>query len=161
MSFPTASRAALVAWLLCAAACAGSYSREAEETRAGLLGLGGLDLRECLGVPTEFEIDGDVERQSYRFRNDEEPSISLGTAASDGGMRGLHLPGERGYEPDVLPHGGAVTPWCQLDFELTEGRVTKVAAQGRTSWGTVADESCLLRARDCLPHDSPEREDAE
>lgn len=155
-------RAALVAWLSCAPACAGGYAREVDETRAGLLGLSGLDLRECLGVPSEFEIDGDVERQSYRFERDDEPAISLGTAASGGGMHGLHLPSERGYDPAARPPDAAGPSWCQLDFELTKGRVTKVAAQGRTSEGMIADSRCLLSARRCLPYESaPEDEDSE
>lgn len=138
-----------------------SASRELDETRAGLLGLSGLDLRECLGVPSEFEIEGDVERQSYRFEHDDEPAISLGTATSGGGMSELHLPSERGYDPLVLPPDSSVPSWCRLEFELTRGRVTKVEARGRTSEGMVADSRCLLAARRCLPHESTGDGDAE
>jgi hypothetical protein len=161
MSPSAGPRAALVAWLCCAAACAEGYAREVDETRAGLLGRSGLELRECLGVPIEFEIDGDVERQTYRVDRDDPPPITLGHVISGGGIRGLHLPSERGSDPDPFPPDLTVPTWCELDFELTKGHVTSVAARGRSAMSTFADPHCLLVARRCLSYDSPETEDAE
>ena len=155
-----------IAWLpalllttLCAFACLGSYSRAVEETRSGLLGLAGRDLRECLGVPSDFAIDGDVEQQSYRFEHDDPLDAVYGTGDVDGvfGSRG---PGDRGYDPHEFPVDDRDVSYCQLDFELTKGRVTRVIAQGRTREGMNADASCLLRAQPCLSYADEEGVDA-
>jgi len=60
MSSAIAKRAAAVVASVCTCACLGSYSSAVDETRAGLLGLDGRALRACLGVPTDFVIDGDA-----------------------------------------------------------------------------------------------------
>jgi hypothetical protein len=129
--------------LLALAACVGSYSRAVEETRAGLVGLSGRELRRCLGAPTQVDLVGDVEQQSYRFERWQESSFS----ASDP------------WDPRPGPGGmGAATraeypSFCQLDFELRGGAVAAVRAHARDMQGMNADAACLLEARRCLPYE--------
>ncbi len=155
-------RSVAVAVILCTCACLGSYSRALDETRAGLLGLEGRDLRGCLGVPTDFVIDGDVEQQTYRFdRADEFDSVPR-PGDIGGVVIGGRGPSERGHDRGGFQRDEPDTSYCQLDFELTKGRVTRVSAQGRTREGMNADGSCLLRAEPCLSYaddeEAPTRE---
>ena len=146
----------LAATLCCAAACAGSYARAVDETRAGLLGLDGRELRACLGVPSDFVIDGDVEQQSYRLEPGDDPDVGFGPDGIGGYVNAGRYPGERAASPERFPLDQPDRSYCQLDFELTQGRVTRVSAEGRTREGMNTDTTCLLRARMCLPYDSVE-----
>jgi hypothetical protein len=152
MSSGIARRAAAILSSACACACLGWYSRAIDETRAGLLGLDGRDLRACLGVPTDFNIDGDLEQQTYRFERDDAFAEAPRTAAIDGSVLGGRGPSDRAYDPDRFPRDEPDQSFCQLDFELTKGRVTHVTAEGRTREGMNADGSCLLRAEPCLDY---------
>ena len=160
MISPTARRAVLVVATLCVFACASWYAREVEETRAGLLGIAGRDLRECLGVPSDFQIDGDVEQQSYRFEHADEREMAYRTGDIGGGAIRGRGPGDRAYDPRGFHKDDDDPSYCQLDFELTQGRVTRVSAQGRTREGMNADASCLLRAQPCLPYADEDEADA-
>lgn len=152
MSPGIAHRAAAVIVTACTCACLGSYSRALDETRAGLLGLDGHDLRGCLGVPTDFTIDGDLEQQTYRFEPDDEfePPYRAGDIGDV--VLGGRGPSDRRYQPGGFPRHEPDHSFCQLDFELTKGRVTRVWAQGRSREGMNADGSCLLRAEPCLSY---------
>ena len=160
MTSATARRAVLLVAMLCLWACASWYAREVDETRAKLLGLAGRDLRECLGVPSDFEIVGDVEQQSYRFEHADEREAAYRTGDIGGGVIGARGPGDRAYEPRGFHVDDHDPSYCQLDFELTGGRVTRVSAQGRTREGMNADASCLLRAQPCLAYADEDEADA-
>lgn len=143
-------RAVLAVALVASAGCTAWNTREVEATRAGLVGLSGLELRKCLGVPTDFNVDGDVETQGYHFElDDDEAGFEAGRLDAD--LGGMQLPGGRGYEPRGFPFDDGPPPYCQLDFELVKGKVTQVSAQGRTREGLNADTTCLLRAQACVP----------
>jgi len=157
MSSGIVRRAAAIFASACACACLGSYSRAIDETRAGLLGLEGRDLRACLGVPTDFTIDGDLEQQTYRFDHDDEFDDLPRPGEIGGVVLGGRGPSDRGYEPGGFPRDEPDQSFCQLDFELERGRVTRVSAQGRTREGMNADGSCLLRAEPCLDYAEDER----
>jgi len=152
MSSGIAHRAAAVFVSACTCACLGSYSRALDATRAGLLGLDGRDLRACLGVPTDFVIDGDLEQQTYRFEHDDEFDTGHRPGDIGGVVIGGRGPSDRSYEPGGFPRDEPDQSFCQLDFELTRGRVTRVSAEGRTREGMNADGSCLLRAEPCLSY---------
>ena len=147
MRSPIRSHAFRIAAALGVTACVGTYSQAVDETRAGLLELDGRDLRDCLGVPSDFEIDGDVERQSYRFEGHDPFGDDFRADHGDGIVIGDALPSDRLGFPSDEPDPS----YCQLDFELTSGRVTRVEAHGRTRDGMNADSSCMLRARRCRP----------
>src|SRR5262245_5319859 len=131
------SRAGALAAALAFAACAGSWDREIAETRAGLMGKNGRQLRECLGVPTDFDQRGDVELLTFRFDYTEQREILPPITSSRPGMR---IPDPRPVDPG----------YCQLDFELARTGGTTVTAKGRDSHGLRADSACLLRAQPCL-----------
>lgn len=160
MSPSLAARAARLALLLSLASCTAWSDRELAETRSGLMGLSGLELRECLGVPTDFEVEGDVEKQGYLFEIRDERDAGFETGRIEAGIGGPGFPGERSYEPRGFPLDDGPPPFCRLDFELTKGRVTHVDAQGRTREGMNADASCLMRAQECvLQTDAGERDE--
>lgn len=139
---------ALALALLALAACVGSYSRAVEETRAGLIGLSGRELRRCLGAPTQVDVVGDVEQQSYRFERWREPGVSA-DPWEDRVVLGGGAPGSGG----LAPEGDTYPSYCQLDFELRGGAVAAVAADGRDMRGMNADAACMLEARRCLPYE--------
>jgi hypothetical protein len=152
MSLGTATRSAAILVCACACACVGPHTRAVEETHAGLLGLDGRALRACLGVPSEFTIDGDLEQQTYRFDHADAFDELDRYDVLGGGMLGSRRPADRAYDPDGFPRVEPDRSFCQLDFELTRGRVTRVSAQGLTREGINADGSCLLRAEPCLDY---------
>lgn len=134
------SRAALLA-ALALAGCLGSYEREVEATRAGLIGKTGRELRECLGVPTDFDQRGDVELLRYRF--DYTRTEDVMPPITRRGVGGYPVPGRPPREHDK-------EGFCQLDFELDAKGVTKVTALGRDDDGMRANSECMLRAQHCV-----------
>jgi hypothetical protein len=152
MSSGIARRGIAVFGIAFTCACLGSYSRAVDETRAGLIGLAARDLRACLGVPTDFVIDGDVEHQTYRFAHEDEFDSSSPIGGIGGVVIGDRGPSDRAYDPGGFTRDEPDPSYCQLDFDLADGRVTDVWAQGRTREGMNADGSCMLRAEPCLSY---------
>jgi hypothetical protein len=132
---------------LALAGCIGTYEREVEETRAGLIGKTGRELRACLGVPTDFDREGDVELLTYRWETDRKPRRDV-TVGSGGIVIGRDGAG-RG-DPLGFPRELEEAPFCQLQFELAKSGVTKVTAVGRDESGLRANSECMLRARRCV-----------
>ncbi len=151
MSPTVAWRALRVAGFVCLTGCLDFHSRAVEETRTGLLGLEGRELRDCLGIVSDFEIDGDIERQTYRFERDDPSDDGAGAGALGGVAIGGRPEVDRRHDPHGFPIDRPDQSYCQLDFELTRGRVTRVLAHGRTREGMNADATCMLRAQRCLP----------
>ncbi len=135
-------------------ACVGSYAHRVDETEAGLIGLDARALRACLGVPTDFAIDGEREHQTYRYERDDELGAPYPPTDGDSSVviGGGRFPTVRSYERDGFPRDEPDHSYCQLDFELTDGRVSAVSAQGRTREGMRADGTCLMRAEPCLAY---------
>ena len=129
--------------LLAFTACVGSYAQGVEDTRAGLVGLTGRELRRCLGAPMQVDVVGEVEQQSYRIERWEESSFS---SSDPWNAR----PGPGGMSPATR---GDYPSFCQLDFELRDGAVAAVQAYGRDTQGMNADAACLLEARRCIPYE--------
>jgi len=153
MSPPAFRRVALVCAALAACACFGSYERAVEETRAGLIGLSGRDLRKCLGVPTDFDREEGLEFLTYRWvfdRNRDRPGT---THIGSGGVGGIVI-GRRdaggGYDPLGFPQELDEKEFCELDFVLAKGGVTQVTAHGRDQNDQRTDGPCLMRARRCI-----------
>ncbi|MFI5317880.1 MAG: hypothetical protein ACHQ6T_19435 [Myxococcota bacterium] len=145
-------RAALCLAALALAACAGSYERSVEETRAGLIGKTGRELRACLGVPTDFDREGDVEFLTYRWVLT--PKRGAATSAiGSGGVGGIVI-GRQGAggggDPLGFPRDPGEAAFCQIDFELAVQGVVKVTASGRDDVGMSANGECLMRARRCV-----------
>jgi hypothetical protein len=130
--------------------CFGSYERAVEETRAGLIGKTGRELRACLGVPTDFDRDGEVEQLTYRWYSN--PRIKNGGPVTGGiviGQGGISA----GGDTHDFPRDPEEQAYCQLDFSLNKTGVTKVTARGRDAVGLRADAECMLRARHCVDGD--------
>ena len=132
--------------------CIGTYQREIEETRAGLIGKTGLDLRDCLGVPADLDTQGDQEFLIYRWVFDEQrpPSDDVGTL---GGLGGITI-GRRAHDGHADPLGYPAEDrkqsTCELAFTLDKSGVTQVSAHGTDETGLRADGACMLRARPCV-----------
>ncbi|HTO07646.1 MAG TPA: hypothetical protein VMR86_11405 [Myxococcota bacterium] len=128
------------------AGCLGSYDRAVDETRAGLIGKSESELRQCLGVPTEFDQEGGEEFLTFRWtvKPDGRPRLSPG----GGVVVGIDPRGPRDAQGfPIDPERG---PFCQLDFVLGKEGVTKVVATGRDDVGMRIDGQCMMRARRCL-----------
>src|SRR5258705_13839336 len=130
--------------------CFGSYERAVEETRAGLIGKTGRELRACLGVPTDFDRDGELELLTYRWF--ENPKIKNGGPVTGGIVIGQGGMGA-GADRRGLPRGPEEQAFCGLQFSLDENGVTKVTAHGRDEVGLRADGECMMRARHCVDGD--------
>jgi len=144
-------RAALWCMALAPCACFGSYERAVDETRAKMIGLSGRDLRECLGVPTDFDREGGVEVLTYRWvlERDRPSAVRIGSGGLGGIVVGRQDAGG-GYDPLGFPRELDEKEFCELRFELEKGGVSKVTASGRDGVGQRSDGSCLMRARHCV-----------
>lgn len=85
----------------------------------------GRDLRQCLGVPTDFVIDGDVEQQSYRFEHDDAPEAVHGPGGIGGVVTGVSAQGRtrEGLNSDAtcLPRAQPCLPYAdEEEVEATE-----------------------------------------
>jgi len=136
---------------LALAGCFGSYERSVEETRAKLIGLSGRDLRSCLGVPTDFDREDDIEFLTYRWvlERDRGTTAHVGSGGVGGIVIGRQDAGG-GYDPLGFPRELDEKAFCELRFQLEKGGVTQVTASGRDDVGQRSDGSCLLRARHCV-----------
>jgi hypothetical protein len=138
---------------LALASCIGTYQREIEETRAGLIGKTGMDLRDCLGVPADFDANGDDELLIYRWVFDEQRPASPEPATIGSGMGGITI-GRRSNDGRADPMGFPAEDrrqsTCELAFTLDKSGVTKVDAHGTDETGLRADGACILRARQCV-----------
>lgn len=123
--------------------CVHSYSDQAETVKERLIGIPGRSLRGCIGAPTDVRIEGDTEYLIYRWLLDsrEEPARQT-TREEMEEMREKSLSAR-----SVGPRPGT----CELVFEVREGRVSDVAADGRTAAGLNWNAGCALLARRCLP----------
>jgi hypothetical protein len=131
------------------AGCLGSYEAAVEETRAGLIGKSERELRQCLGVPTEFDAHDGEELMTFRLAGEQErrPRFTPG-----GGVAvGIDPRGPR--DAAGFPVDPEHAPFCQLDFVLGKEGVTKVTATGRDEVGMRTDGQCMMRARRCVDRD--------
>jgi hypothetical protein len=137
------SKAGVPLWLaaLALAGCFASYDATVADTSAKLLGKSESELRDCLGVPIEFDTRGDEELMTFRLNEyDRRPRFTPG-----GGI-------VMGADPNGIhdPNDAERQPFCQLEFVLGKGGVTQVTAMGRDEVGLRANGECLLRARRCV-----------
>ena len=124
------------------AACAGSYQEAAEETRAGLIGMTGLELRDCLGVPAEYETDGENEILTYRWTLKPRPKPRIGPDSV------LTRRNDPTWSNDPDNQG-----LCELVFVMGKDGVSEVTAHGRDEVGLRADSQCLVSAHRCIGED--------
>jgi hypothetical protein len=132
--------------------CVGSYERAIDETRAELIGLTGRDLRQCLGVPTDFDREDGVEYLTYRWVFKPQQPMGVTTGVGSGGIGGIVVGRQDaggGYDPLGFPRDPSEQSTCQIVFELQKGAVARVTAHGETEVGTKSDGRCLMRASRC------------
>ena len=126
-------------------ACASRPDPRVEKARESLIGVRAKRLQKCLGPPTEVAIDGDTERLIFvvtERKRDPRPSEQP-SARPD-----LFEPGTRRPNRTTnVPNPDRAV--CELTFEVTKGRVSKVEVSGRRSDG-LKDNSCLSDHQICL-----------
>ncbi len=140
------------------ASCLSSVADRVDQIRAKLIGVKARDLNGCVGVPYSIDEDGETEFLTYRWFDVEESD-----PFED---RTRRLPGQ---EPDLLGRrdpGGRVDPtrrdgkptddrpprgvaYCELVFEVREGRVQSVEVEGRRANGLNDDVECISKAERC------------
>jgi hypothetical protein len=137
-------QAALLA--LAFAGCFATFDEVVEETRGKLIGKSGREIRECLGVPTDFDTHDDQDYLSYRWVPD-----PLHTPV---GEYGPVVVGRREEGNVGAPIGTTETPdkdaFCELDFVIGENGVSQVTVTGRDQAGLRADGVCMMRAHPCV-----------
>jgi hypothetical protein len=138
-------QAALAALLL--AGCFGSFDEAVEETRSGLIGKTGREIRECLGVPSDFDTHDDQDYLTYRWTPDPEHRTPL--ADYGGVVIGRREQGNVGT-PLGTDRSPDHEPFCELDFVIASDGVKQVTATGRDEAGLRADSTCMMRARSCV-----------
>jgi len=96
--------------------CFGSYERAVEETRAGLIGKTGRELRGCLGVPTDFDRDGEVELLTYRwFSNPKLKNggpVTGGIVIGQGGISAAAIPAVSRAGPKSRRSASSSSRWA-------------------------------------------------
>jgi hypothetical protein len=130
-----------------AAGCLTSMAQRVEQTEQKLIGVKARDLNRCIGVPFSVDEDGATEYLTYRWLEEEQ---------TDPFDRPLYTPppvrSDRGTEPDLgadkPPRGVA---YCELVFEVRDGRVRSVDVEGRRASGLNDDADCILKAERCIP----------
>jgi hypothetical protein len=125
--------------------CFGSYEEFAEETRAGLIGKTGHELRDCLGVPAEYDQKDGQEIMTYRWTFKPPPRPRVGP---DSVLTRNEDP-TRSNDPKDLGH-------CELVLLLGTDGVTQVTVHGRDPEGLSADSRCLVDAHRCVDEDHDE-----
>jgi hypothetical protein len=166
--------------LVFVAACLTSFAQQAEEVRQGLIGFPARDLRRCIGLPRDVDVQGDLEVQVYRWQDDvagrdrlarREEVYDECLLPETAGRHGADQPPlldptephpndprrtsesyrcRRGGARGPVSIGGDEIGYCQLVLEVRGGAVTQVTAEGRASNGLNQEAQCMLRARDCL-----------
>jgi hypothetical protein len=141
------TRAYTALWIaLLAAGCLASMAQRVEQTEQKLIGVKARDLSRCIGVPFSVDEDGATEYLTYRWLEEEEtdpfdrPLYPPPTVRSD--RTGPDL------AADKPPRGVA---YCELVFEVRDGRVRGVDVEGRRASGLNDDADCILKAEGCIP----------
>jgi hypothetical protein len=135
------------------------------EVRAKLIGLKARELNGCVGVPFNIDEDGETEYLTYRWVDQEEsdpfgeptprfPSVPRDPAEvlrrGTGNYPGESDPRDRTAKSEEArpPRGVA---YCELVFEVREGRVQSVEVEGRRANGLNDDADCISKAERCVP----------
>jgi len=125
--------------------CFQGYEQVAEETRAGLLGKSGRELRDCLGVPAEYDQEDGQDLLTYRWTFKPTPRPRMGP---DSALTRNEDP-TRSTDPKDLGH-------CELVLRLGANGVSQVTVHGRDPQGLHADSQCLAEAHRCVAEDYDE-----
>ena len=155
-----AARGVLLALAL--ASCLPTIADRVAEVRAKLIGLKARDLNGCVGVPFNIDEDGETEYLTYRWVDQEEsdpfeakrfPSLPPDPAEVLRRQRGDTEPEDprdrNAKEDESRPPRGVA--YCELVFEVREGRVKGVEVEGRRANGLNDDAQCISKAERCLP----------
>ena len=132
------------------ASCLASMADRVAAIEAKLIGVKARDLNGCVGVPFSVDEDGETEFLTYRWFDEEESdpfedptrtrNPRFPTDPSDPRRRGR-------LEEDPPPRGVA---YCQLVFEVREGRVQSVEVEARRASGLNDDAECISKAERCV-----------
>jgi len=155
-------------FLLALVACSALGTTSAQ-LKKKLVGVSGLELRKCIGVPARTSVDGASEFLTYRWAIEDQESAFVDPEervrrrgrvnpidGTPGSLDPFDTSADPGDELRVPRRGREKLGYCELIFELREGHVHGVEAEGRTSEGLNRDTDCLVRTRRCIPPDSPQ-----
>ena len=150
-----ARRAALGALVLGLAGCLPSIADRVAEVRARLIGVKARELNGCVGVPYSVDEDGETEFLTYRWFDVEEsdpfdePLDRTRRLPGDDPVAGGRTdPTTRdGKDKSDRPPRGVA--YCELVFEVRDGRVQSVEVEGRRANGLNDDVECISKAERC------------
>ena len=127
-------------------------SARAKEVREGLIGMKAIEIRSCMGDPSNLEWNDETETMVYSWV----PPLSLERQEEE---RRKEL---EPYIPesmrDQTPEEERRERWrweafCELRVTLEGKRVVQVEADGRSERGLRLDDQCLIKAQRCLPQE--------
>jgi len=125
--------------------CAGLGATESLKAR--LIGIDARSLRRCVGVPTEIDVTGEREVLVYHFAVRPDRLRDEIPVRRSGGVLRVPPPGGR------LGRSSSLSGFCELTFELQDGRVQGVEVRARRPSGLNDDAGCLRRADACAIDD--------
>lgn len=152
-----ARRAALAAGVLGLASCLPSIADRVAEVRAKLIGVKARDLNGCVGVPYSVDEDGETEFLTYRWFDAEEsdpfdePLTRRRYPGENPDLLRRDEPAGRDGKPDEDDRPPRGIAYCELVFEVREGRVQSVEVEGRRANGLNDDADCISKAERCAP----------
>lgn len=172
------TRSLAIGGVLVALVACSSFGTTSARLKEKLVGVTGLELRQCIGVPTDTSMDGASEFLTYRFAVEDERPLDADTEDRlrrrgrvnpvDGVPSGTDSidpldPNSPTIEDEMRAERRRGRPklgYCELVFEMRDGAVRGVEAEGRSADGLNRDIDCLVRTRRCIPKDKPAPEKA-
>jgi len=137
-------------WCLGIAAACASMGDRAAELKASVVGLPARELNRCAGVPSGVRTEGPVEFLTYRFFLNEDGDTPRPDDPLD---RSTRFPRPQPTTTEgVLPDDGEPPRgigFCELVFEVTEGKVVDLKVRGRRASGLNDDARCSMRVKEC------------
>lgn len=170
------TRSLAIGGVLVALVACSSFGTTSARLKEKLVGVTGLELRQCIGVPTDTSVDGESEFLTYRFAVEDDEPLDADTEDRlrqsrrgrvnpvDGVPSGTDSvdpldPNSPTIEDEMRANRRRGRPklgYCELVFEMRDGGVHGVEAEGRSADGLNRDIDCLVRTRRCIPKDKPE-----
>jgi len=133
--------------------CAASLGAAAKQVRSDIIALPALQIRQCLGVPDEFDVVDDAElwimaRPLARKTSSSDPSLR---PEDSRGLPRKRNPAELLARFLENPGLEEIPPgYCRLYFEVANKRISAFEAEGRDRDGLNANARCVILARRCL-----------
>ena len=114
--------------------CSFERAKVAQQAKSDLVGMKKVEVISCMGAPSSFIKQDNVEVLTYRYDGDSH-SIAMATSIDT--------------DVAIVPMKTARRA-CIVDLVLTDGVVSRVNYHGRTGGLATQGEQCALLVRNCV-----------